>query len=171
MQISDCRTYHSLTEARALARMPDGRSVFKMYYISIIGRADRARFEWSQSPFGPADFEASFQRGTFEGVGFVTAFPHITKIFRFAPSMETVLQVTAFNTRDLSPLNLGREDGYMEFACFAEAMIAADEYRAWAQALTVSDYLRAVSPFKDGPIVDSAKLKRYWAGQDPAVQP
>jgi len=170
MQISGCRTYHSQTEGRALLRMADGLSVFKVYYLSLIGRTERARYEWGQSTFGTTDFEALFQRGTFEGVGFVTAFPHITKVFRYAPTMETVLHVTAFNTRDLSPLNLGREEGYMEFACLAEAVIAADEYRAWANALTVGDYLRSHSPFKDGPIIDPAKLFRYWDGQESAVR-
>jgi len=150
--------------------MADGLSVFKVYYLSLIGRTERARYEWGQSTFGTTDFEALFQRGTFEGVGFVTAFPHITKVFRYAPTMETVLHVTAFNTRDLSPLNLGREEGYMEFACLAEAVIAADEYRAWANALTVGDYLRSHSPFKDGPIIDPAKLFRYWDGQESAVR-
>ena len=171
MHVSACRLYHSRLAGRSLLRMADGQSVFKMYYVSLTGRAERGRYEWDQSPFGIGDFEALFQRGTFEGVGFVTAFPHITKVFRFAPSMETVLHVTAFNTRDLSPLNLGREEGYTEFACLAEAVIAADEYRAWASALSVSDYLRSHSAFKEAPVVDAAKMKRYWEGQETAGRP
>jgi hypothetical protein len=38
MQIASCRTYHGKTVGHTLLRMPDGRSVFKIYYISVIGR-------------------------------------------------------------------------------------------------------------------------------------
>jgi hypothetical protein len=96
-----------------------------------------------------------------EGVGFITAFPHIAKIFRFAPSMETVLHVRAYATPELTPLNLGRDDNFVEFACYAEAAIAADEYAAWARARTVEDYLAYSSPFDEGPVTNPAKLAAY----------
>lgn len=142
--------------------MPDGQSVFKIYYISIIGRDDPARYEWGQGPFTMEDFEEVLRNSGMEGIGFVTAFPHIAKVFRFAPSMETVVHVRAYNTRDWVPMNLGREDGYVEFACYAEAAIAADEYRAWACADSVVDYLRFHSSFDDGPIKNNAKISGYW---------
>ena len=50
----------------------------------------------------------------------------------------------------------------MEFACLAEALIAADEYGFWAEAATVEDYLVRWSAFKEGPIVRHDKLLRYW---------
>lgn len=164
MRVSECRSYHSRTINRTLLRMPDGKSIFKMYFIDIVGRPERARYEWGQGSFPMTEFENLFCRCSFEGIGFVTAFPHITKVFRFAPSMETVLHVSAYNTRDLSQLNLGREEGYMEFACYAEAVIAADEYRAWAQSANVMEYLQFLCVFDDGPIADQSKLRGYWNG-------
>jgi len=65
-----------------------------------------------------------------EGIGFVTAFPHITKVFRFGPEAETAMNVCAWDTRSMAPIGLGRSQGYVEFACLAEAAIAADEYNA-----------------------------------------
>lgn len=164
MHIANCRPYHSRTDGVSVLRLPDGLSVFKIYYISIIGRDQPERYEWDRCPLSRADFETRFARSGLEGVGFVTAFPHITKCFRFAPAMETVMHVRAFNTVDLSPLSLHRDDQYVEFACYAEAAIAADEYHAWAQSRTVDAYLATRSAFIDGPILSHAKLQSYAAG-------
>ena len=161
MRVVPCRTYHSRTVGSTLVRLPDGRSVFKVYYLSIIGRDNPERFEWDRCALKPAAFEVRLAKIGLEGVGFVTAFPHITKVFLFAPAMETVLHVLAFNTADLSPLSLGREDDYLEFACYAEAAIGADEYHAWARAQTVEDYLAYRSPFVDGPVKTNRKLAEY----------
>jgi hypothetical protein len=38
MNISKCRTYHAISAGQSLLRMPDGKSVFKIYYLSIVGR-------------------------------------------------------------------------------------------------------------------------------------
>lgn len=162
MRITACRSYHSRTVQTGLLHMPDGLSVFKVYYISIIGRDDLCKFEWEHSLLSPADFAARLQASGLEGVGFITAFPHITKVFRFAPAAETVLHVRAFNTADFSPLDLTRDDDYTEFACYAEAAIAADEYHAWAQAMTIDAYLTCVSSFIDGPVASNTKLADYW---------
>lgn len=163
MHIKPCRTYHSKTVARTLLRMPDGRSAFKLYHLSIIGRDEPAKFEWGRGAFTSQAHEALVRNSGWEGVGFVTAFPHITKVFRFAPAMETVLHVRAFQSPDLKPLDLARDEGFIEFACYAEAAIAADEYHAWARAATVADYLAYASPFDDGPIVSHTKLAAYAA--------
>jgi hypothetical protein len=161
MNVTPCRSYHSNTAAHTLLAMPDGKSVFKIYYVSIVGRDDPTKYEWGRCAVTRPAFEALVQRSGWEGVGFITAFPHITKVFRFAPAMETVLHVRAFNTADLSPLGLDREDGFLEFACYAEAAIAADEYHAWAQAATVAAYLHYRSPFVDGPVKSHRKLAEY----------
>jgi hypothetical protein len=97
-----------------------------------------------------------------EGVGFIVTFPHITKVFRFAPAMETVMHVRAFNTPDMSPIDLQRDDGFIEFACYAEAAIAADEYHLWSKSETVEEYLKTFSPFVDGPVKSSTKLAAFW---------
>jgi len=143
--------------------MPDGVSAFKVYYLSLVGRDEPARYEWEHCARSPDDFAARLRAAGWDGVGFITAFPHLTKIFRFAPAVETVLHVRAFATADFAPLELERDDGYLEFACYAEAAIAADEYHAWAAAHTVEEYLGYFSPFTDGPVVSHAKLAAYVA--------
>jgi hypothetical protein len=47
-------------------------------------------------------------------------------------------------------------------ACYAEAAIAADEYRAWAESGTVNDYLALGSDAADFPVVSNSKLAAYW---------
>lgn len=161
MDVKPCRAYHSITTRKTCLHLPDGQSVFKVYFLSLIGRDDPTRFEWESSPLTPTALEGRLMQAGLEGIGFITAFPHIAKVFRFAPSAETVLHVRALHTRDLAPLDLAREDQYLEFACYAEAGIAADEYRSWAGAKTVADYLQTFSGFDDGPIVNHAKLAMY----------
>lgn len=162
MRIAPCRTYHSRTDRATLLRMPDGRSAFKVYYISIIGRDEPARYEWPLCDISPEAFETQLLASGVQGVGFVTAFPHITKLFRFSPGMETVLNVRALHTRDLAPMSLARDDGDVEFACYAEAAIAADEYHAWARATDVETYLAQRSDFVDGPIASHHKLADHF---------
>jgi hypothetical protein len=166
MRISACRTYHSKTVHRAILRMPDGRSVFKVYFLSIIGRDDPTRYEWGRGDFTMEQFLARLENSGAEGVGFITSFPHITKLFRAAPSMETVFHVRAFSTRDMDVLGLARDEGFEEFACYAEAAIAADEFHAWARAGTVADYLQFQSDFEDGPVRSNTKLATYWSMLD-----
>ncbi len=162
MVVEQCKPYHAQSAGTATLRMEDGKSIFKLYYLDITGREDRARYEWKQSSLDKAAFEADLHGSTLEGVGFVTAFPHITKVFRFAPDAETVMHVRAFNTSDLSELDLERGSGWVEFACYAEALIGADEYRAWADAGTVEEYFERWSGFSDGPISSESKLRHYW---------
>ncbi len=162
MHVMPCRPYHARLYRTQTLALPDGVSAFKLYFISLLGR-DPDRFEWEQAPGAAVALEARLTALRPDGVGFVTAFPHITKLFRFAPSAETVLHVHAFHTADLAPLDLAREDACVEFACYAEAVIAADEYHAWARARSVAEYLAAWSPFEDGPIVNPAKLAAYAA--------
>jgi len=165
MHIKPCRSYHSRTARRSLLRMGDGKSAFKAYYLSIVGRDEPAKYEWEYCPLTIEDFQRRLLADGLDGVGFITAFPHITKVFRFAPSMETVLHVRAFTTADLAPLDLAREDGYLEFACYAEAAIAAEEYHAWARAATVEEYLAFYSGFDDGPVANHGKLAGYYPGE------
>jgi hypothetical protein len=166
MKVQPCKTYRAVDAGRTAVDMPDGRSWFKVYYVSITGRDEPARYEWGKGAFGREDFEGLLMASDVEGIGFVTAFPHITKVFRFAPSAETVMHVRAFDTRTLAPLALDRGGGWMEFACLAEAVIAADEYRAWAEKTTVKAYLEAWSGFAEAPIAAHDKLLSYWT-RDP----
>ena len=162
MQITMCRTYHGQTVGRGVARMPDGRSVFKLYYISVIGRDRPELYEWRSGPRSHAEFERAFVAGGYQGVGFVIAFPHVTKIYRFSPAMETILDVSEFDTDGMTPRDCTRDDGSHEFACYAEAVLAAEEYRAWAKATTVDEYLAYRSDAADFPVVSNTKLAAYW---------
>ena len=162
MQIVPCRTYHAQTVGQGMLRMPDGSSAFKLYYIAVIGREKPELFEWQHCPRTPGDFETVFLAGDHTGIGFVTAFPHVTKIFRFSPGAETILDVREFHTDGMRPLDCARGEGYHEFACYAEAAIAADEYHAWAKAATVEDYLASRSDAADFPVTTNTKLAAYW---------
>ena len=161
MEIKPCNPYNSTVVGKKLLRLPGGLSAFKMYYVSLTGRANPERCDWAFSALTPEKYEAALLKLNPEGIGFITAFAPITKIFRFAPSGETILHVRAFRSDDMSPLDLARPDGYLEFACYAEAAIAADEYRSWAAARSVDEYLNYFSAFEGGAIADHAKLAAY----------
>ena len=161
--VPPCKSYHAVCDDRRRLDGPDGRSRFKVYFVDIIGREDPARTVWADSGMDKDRFlnDLAATEGV-AGVGFVTAFAHITKVFRFGPEAETVLNVRAWETRTLTPLSLGRSDGYLEFACLAEALIAADEYRIRAAADSVAAYLRQWSDFADGPVEHADILRQYW---------
>jgi hypothetical protein len=162
MQVAPCRFYHAQTVGRSLLRMPDGSSTFKIYYLSAIGRPKPELFEWQHCPRTPGEFETAFLAGGHQGIGFVIAFPHVTKIFRFSPGAETILDVREFHTDGMRPLDCTRGEGYHEFGCYAEAAIAADEYHAWAKAASVEDYLASRSDAADFPVASNTKLAAYW---------
>ena len=154
--------YDARIAGTRMLKGPDGRSAFKVYFVDIVGRADPKRFEWDRCPTSRAGFLAGL-RPIVDGVGFVTAFPHVTKVFRFGPHAETVLDVRGFRTPDLSEYPLARGDGTFEFACLAEALIAADECGFWASAADVRGYLGKWSGFAAARIGDHGKLARYWS--------
>ena len=162
MKFAKCRPYQSKTVGREMLRMPDGKSVFKVYFLSLVGRDEPGKYEWAKCPMKKEDFMSLVAGQPLEGVGFITAFTHITKVFRFAPAVETVLHVRGFNTKDFTPLDLGRDDKYLEFACYAEAAIAAEEYKAWAAEQSVGAYLERWSRFDDGPVASRTKLAEYF---------
>ena len=163
MRVTQCRTYHAQTVGRTVLRMPDGKSVFKVYYISVIGRDRPDLYEWQRGPRTQADFERAFLAGRHEGIGFAIAFPHVTKIYRFSPEAETLLDVRELNTDGMTYRDGTRSDGYHELACYAEAVIAADEYRAWGEAATVEGYLSCHSDACEFPVRSNTKLATYWA--------
>ena len=161
-QVLSCESYHGISAGQAVLNMPDGRSVFKLYLLSIIDRDEPALYDWANSRFSISEFKGRFRERGYEGVGFVTAFPHITKIFRYAPEVETVVDVRELDTATLDELDCNRNDQYHEFACYAESLIAADEYRAWAKANSVDEYLQFRCSLSDFPIVNHNNLCDYW---------
>jgi hypothetical protein len=145
-----------------LLSLADGKSTYKVYTIDLLGRDTPERYEWQHAGLSPQDLEDRLVEARLEGIGFVTAFPHITKVFRFHPDGETVLTVRAFRTPSMDAYDLDRSDGFVEFACLAEALIAAEEYRFWAAAERVETYLESWSDVEAAVVADHGKLRRYW---------
>jgi hypothetical protein len=160
--IKPCQTYHAQLDRVTLLRLPDGLSAFKVYYLSITGRARPELYEWTACPRTIDEFETAFLASGIEGVGLVTCFPHITKVFRFSPGNETVLDVRELETATLQSIDAARGDGFHEFACLAEALIAAEEYKAWASARSVDEYLAYRCDLADFPVLSNTKLNEYW---------
>ena len=92
--------------------MQDGRSVFKLYLLSIVDRDEPALYDWASAGLSISEFKVCFRERGYEGVGFVTAFPHITKIFRYAPEVETVVEVRELDTDTLDELDCNHNDQY-----------------------------------------------------------
>jgi hypothetical protein len=164
LTVTPCNPYDARVGHRELVKMPDGVSAFKMYFVSIVGRERPQRYEWDRGDLSPETFLAQFRAMPWEGVGFVTAFPHITKVFRFAPKAEILMLVAAYDTRTGKPINLDRGEGFTEFACYAEALLAADEYRFWAEAQTVPEYLAVFSDCTKATVESHTKLAAHAAG-------
>lgn len=162
MSIEPCNTYHGILDGFRLLRRQPGHSAFKIYFCSIIGRSQPERYEWSRAAHSQDQFVERFAASGLSGVGFVTAFPHIVKVFRFAPKNEVLEHVCAFNPQTWETIGLDRGEGYTEFACYAEAIIAADEFRYWAAAASVEEYLGARTYAADYPVVNHGKLRAYW---------
>jgi hypothetical protein len=73
-----------------------------------------------------------------------------------------VLNVRAFRPADFTELDLDRSDGYVEYACLAESVIADQEYRLWARARTVEEYLGQWVDWEPVAVVDQGKLGRHY---------
>ena len=162
MEVADCQDYRGTCDGRICLAMPDGRSRFKVYFLSVIGRQQPDLFEWGACDDTPNAFKSRLLDSDFRGIGFITAFPHITKVFRYSPQVETVVDVRYLDTQSFEDISGDRGDGYYEFACYAEAVIVSDEYDAWAVAQTVPEYLKKFSPSSDYLIASPGKLSAYW---------
>ncbi len=162
MKVEACQSYAARHAGTGTWR--SGPSHFKIYYVDIYGRPHPERFEWPLHERGPATIPPLLDQVGVEGIGFVIAFPHIVKVFRWSPRAETLLLVRAVKPSDGSAIDLDRGEGDTEFACLAEAVIAAAEYQFWAAAPSVEAYLAQWCEWDDLPIVDHGKLRRYWVG-------
>ena len=162
-EIKEANPYTGRIAGRELLRSADGLSAFKVYFLDITGRSDPRRTEWALCVLNWADFLRNLEALKTEGIGFITAFPHVTKLFRFSPEAEIVMDVRGFRTAGLVDWPLSRLDGYVEFACLAEALIAADEFRLWAECADVPAYLAGWSGFSEARIGDRAKMRRHFS--------
>ena len=71
--------------------------------------------------------------------------------------------IRRINPADGSVIPLERGEGYTEFACLAEAEVAAKEYALWAAAESVEAYLEQWVTWGPSPVLEHQKLGRYWA--------
>ena len=164
--VKPCRTYHAKISGRELFRGGDGKTALKIYYVDIVGRPDSSRTVWAECGLTREAFVRSLgETEGVEGIGFITAFPHITKVFRFGPEVEICMNVRAWDTKSMAAIDLGRSQSYVEFACLAEAALAADEFVYWAECSTVEEYLARWSEYTDGPIACHSKLLTYWGNE------
>ena len=53
-QVLSCQSYHGITAGQTVLNMPDGRSVFKLYLLSIVGRNEPALYDWANARFSMA---------------------------------------------------------------------------------------------------------------------
>ena len=160
MDVKPSQPYASQVCETRMLEMPDGKSVFKVYFIDIIGRDKPERYEWEASGLSIDDFLERVKGSGAEGVGFITAFPHITKIFVFSPGAETNLYTNAYKTPDLSPLDL-TYSGSTEVACAAEMSIGAAEFELWLAADSVQEYLAQFVDAGRTAFKNHAKLLAY----------
>jgi hypothetical protein len=158
--IRACPSYAARPAGTAVYR--SGPHRFKVYFADVIGRAEPARFEWDRSGMERESVLDGMKRAGIEGVGFVCAFPHVTKVFRFAPSGETNLHVRAFEPPSFRELSLGREEGYVELTCLAEAILVGEEHRSWAEAPSVDAYLDRWTTWEGAAVAAPDKLRRYY---------
>jgi len=158
-----CDGYAARPSGRAL--YTNGPHAFQVYYLDIVGRTRPEAYEWDRCGRDRDSILAGLERAGVEGVGFVCAFPHIAKVFRFAPSSETTLHVRAFRPLDFADIDLAREEGYAEYACLAESVIADGEYRLWARVESVDAYLREWVDWAPAAIADHTKLTRHYGAR------
>jgi hypothetical protein len=158
--IAPCQGYAARPAGRALYE--NGPHAFKVYFIDLTDRRQPELYVWERCGRDRESVLAGLKRAGVEGIGFVCAFPHIVKAFRFGPESETVLNVRAFRPADFAELDLARSDGYVEYACLAESVIADAEHRLWARAGSVAEYLGQWVDWPPVAVADQGKLARHY---------
>jgi len=160
-EIKKCLPYVSRVVGRARYEDEESGTSFKVYFVDIRGREQRERYEWSHCGMSHDDFLEALRGIAPEGIGFVIAFPHITKVFQFGPSPETNLYTRAYDTQGLKERSLDYGMG-TEVACAAEMLIAAEEFGFWLSAESVGDYLQRSTTAGDAEFRNHNKLWSHY---------
>lgn len=135
-------------------------AVFKIYFVDILNREQKNKYVWEYAEITKKDLLNGIEKLHPQGIGFIIAFPHVFKIFRFGPSIETNLYSIAYNPKTMERLTL-QEEGWLELGCLAEIEISFDEFTFWATSPNVEDYLLNFSSKGNGSILDHSKLFNY----------
>ena len=163
IEVKKGNPYTSTVVGKTQIVLEGTKSAFKVYFIDIRGRDDRAKYEWEHCGRTQEQFLEQLRQLSPEGVGFVTAFPHITKVFQFGPTLETNLYTTAYKTESFEDLPLDYS-GATEVGCAAEILIAAEELRFWLDAQTVDEYLAKTCDAGDAAFQNHRKMyERFTA--------
>ena len=163
VKVKKGKPYTSKVCGATTVRFDDTQSAFKVYFVDIVGRDDPSRCEWAHCGQTHAQFIERLKELAPEGIGFVTAFPHITKIFQFGPSPETNLYTHAYKTSTFEELPLDYS-GATEVACAAEALILAEEFKSWLAAQTVDEYLGMATEAGDAAFANHEKMYQRFGG-------
>jgi hypothetical protein len=145
----------------------DGKFYFKLYFLQILGRAQRSRYEWASATRSKAQTVAQLKAQGIGGVGFVCIFPHITKVFFFGSSgecRETNLYIRAFGGDPLQPISLEYGEG-IEIACAGEMDIASKEFALWQRCASVEEYLDEFVNPSICSFENHQKLKSFLSAQ------
>ena len=157
--------YTSEAVGTELLRIND-RSLLKLYFLQILDRTERSRYEWDFSARSKEETVDQLKMQGIDGVGFACIFPHIAKVFLFGSSSgccETNLYVRAFQGDPLQPISLECGTG-MEVACAGEMDLAAKEFSLWRRCRSVGEYLdQFVIPERCG-FENHLKLKEFLGG-------
>lgn len=151
--------YKSRVNMKILLKLSEN-SVFKVYFLDILNRDNREKYEWKYSINSPNKFLDKIKELNPVGIGFIIVFPHIFKIFRFGFETETNLYYKSFNTLTMEEINL-RKDSWIEMSCLGEIAIANEEFNFWAQKATVESYLELFSKSSEEEIKNHTKLNQY----------
>ena len=139
------------------------KSRFKLYFLQILGREDRSRYEWAEARRTKEQTIDQLRSQSLQGIGFACLFPHITKVFSFGSPdgcRETNLYVRAFGGDPLQPIALEYGQS-VEVACAGEMDIACKEFALWRRCANVEEYLEEfVRPSTCG-FADHQKLRRF----------
>jgi hypothetical protein len=121
---------------------PKGKLLSLVYFCSVGGRADRAKYEWGYSPMDMADTFAvladRLQRYRDGRAVFAISFPPITKIAGWEiKSGESNLRLVDFlNTANLE--SIPRDES--EIGCLLDLKIFEAEADLWANTKTPEEY-------------------------------
>ena len=91
-------------------RCPTVELRFEVYCLSVIGKEQSHLFDWQSCDYTSDDFENRVHSGI-QSVGFITAFWRITKVFRYSPQTEMVVDVGYPDTRSFKSVSSDRGGG------------------------------------------------------------
>ncbi len=164
LKIKKGKPYTSKVVGKELVPFHETRCASKVYFVDIVGRDEPAKYEWAHCGRTQDEFVARLREFKPEGIGFVTAFPHITKVFQFGPNPETNLYTRAYHTETFEEMPLDYS-GATEVACAAEALILAEEFKLWLAAKTVDEYLGEFTDAGDAAFANHEKMLQRFGGE------